>query len=176
MKKFILLLRGINVGGRNKLPMTELKKILERQKCENISTYIQSGNVVLDLPPTKTKSLSKNLKSEINKLFGFNPEIILLELKEFELAIKNNPFKSKTGKDLHFFFLSKKSTSPDIESINSVKKESELFILKSKTFYLYAPDGIARSKIAANVERYLGVSVTARNFNTIIKIQSMLQA
>lgn len=175
MKKIILLLRGINVGGRNKLPMIELKKILEKQGCENVSTYIQSGNVVLKVPSTKKQSLSKNLKSEINKHFGFKPEIILLELKDFELALKSNPFKSKTGKDLHFYFLDKKTISPDIERMDSLKTDSEKIILKGKTLYLYAPDGVGRSKVATSIEKCLGVSVTSRNFNTIIKIQSMLQ-
>jgi uncharacterized protein (DUF1697 family) len=90
-------------------------------------------------------------------------------------AIDNNPFKTKEGKILHFFFLESHPHKPDLDSLKAVKSKSEEFELKKNIFYLYAPDGIGRSTLAAKVEKSLGVAVTARNWNTVNRLTSMVK-
>jgi uncharacterized protein (DUF1697 family) len=156
--------------------MKDLKKLLEGMGCKNILTYIQSGNVVFNIEDNKTRNLEEEISSKILKSHGFSPRIILLKKPEFESAIKSNPFKTNDGKALHFFFLESHPQNPEIEKLNSLKSGTEQFLLKESVFYLYAPDGIGRSQLAANVEKCLRVPVTARNWNTVSKLNSMINS
>lgn len=172
---YIALFRGINVGGKNILPMKELASILENLGCKNVRTYIQSGNVVFQISESKAKNLDKKIHSEILKSHNIDTKVLLLNETEFLKVVKNNPFKTDDGKRLHIYFLYTNSSNPDLEKINNLKSKTERYLLKEKAFYLYAPDGIGRSKLASNVEKCLGVKVTARNYNTINKLIVMLQ-
>ncbi|MEE9352738.1 MAG: DUF1697 domain-containing protein [Thiotrichaceae bacterium] len=175
MNTFIALFRGINVGGRNILPMKELRTILETLGCENIKTYIQSGNVLFQTDKGRAE-VANDMSQGIKKSHGFEPRVLILDKGEFNKAIENNPFSTEDGKILHFFFLEQKPVNPDLDSIHKLKTQSELYEIKDKVFYLYAPDGIGRSKLVANVEKKLGVAATARNWNSVNKINAMLDA
>ena len=175
MQTSIVLLRGINVGGKNKLPMKDLVVILEDLGFENVRTYIQSGNAVghsRRKPPAKMNS---QISAVIGEAYGFEPSVLILTLEELEAAMASNPFPkaTKEPKSLHLFLLSKKAKKPDLEKISAAKASSERFELTDRVFYLHAPDGIARSKLAANVEKYLSVPTTARNWNSITKIAAL---
>ena len=175
MDTYIALFRGINVGGKNILPMKDLVGILEGLGCEKVKTYIQSGNAVFRAKENQIKKITEKLCSKILGSYGFNPKVLLLGVTELEEAIKNNPFKTIEGKALHFFFLEYSPVKPDLDELANVKSNSEEFKLDKKTFYLYAPDGIGRSKLAAKVEKALGVPVTARNWNTVRKLIEMVK-
>ena len=101
--------------------------------------------------------------------------MLLLGVTELEDAIKNNPFKTIEGKSLHFFFLESTPIKPNLDKLANVKSNSEEFKLDKNIFYLYAPDGVGRSKLAAKVEQALGVPVTARNWNTVSKLFAMVK-
>jgi uncharacterized protein (DUF1697 family) len=173
MITYVALFRGINVGGKNILPMKDLVGILEGIGCENVKTYIQSGNAVFRAGKIETKKLEETISSKILETRRFSPKVLLLEHKELTDAIENNPYKNMEGKTLHFFFLESIPVNPDMNELVNVKSKSEKFKLGKKIFYLYAPDGIGRSKLAAKVERALGVPVTARNWNTVSKLAEM---
>ncbi len=172
--KYIALFRGINVGGRNKLPMKELVKIFVAYKCSDVQTYIQSGNIVFEYNDINIEALIKKIQNKIKKEFNFTPDILVLTKKAFTLFIKKNPFVSKNGKDIHFYFLKEKVSKIDLKKIESVKTETEKFKFDKNIFYLFAPDGIGRSKLAASVEKTMGVPTTGRNYNTIVKLQLLL--
>jgi len=174
MTNYIALFRGINVGGRNILPMDDLKVLLEDLGCEKVQTYIQSGNVIFRNKEIDTARLAEDISSKIQKIHEFKPKVLLLKKADLENAINNNPFDTGEGKALHFFFLESKPENPDIDKLNLLKSDSEQFILKENVFYLYSPDGIGRSKLAAKVERCIGIPVTARNWNTVKKLSSMI--
>lgn len=172
MKTYIALFRGINVGGKNILPMKELVIILEDLGCQNIKTYIQSGNVVFESNDDDTSRLSNTISDEIRKRRGFAPNVLLLSFEELEKAIANNPFPEAENdpKALHFGFLASAPEQPDLKTLESLRGENERFQLIDNIFYLYAPDGVGRSKLAANTERLLGVPMTDRNWRTVGKI------
>jgi uncharacterized protein (DUF1697 family) len=170
VNKYIALLRGINVGGKNILPMKELTALMEGLGCQNVKTYIQSGNVVF---LSKNKP-SDEIASAIEKSHGIKPELLLLSEKDFKLAIKHNPYNTEQGKMLHFYFCKEKPKEVDFAKLEALKVESEHFTLKGKVLYLYTPDGFGRSKLAAKIEKCLGVPVTARNNNTVEKLLAML--
>lgn len=174
---WIALFRGINVGGKNILSMVKLKEDLESLNCRKICTYIQSGNVVFDSMENDLKLLSQKITARIKARHGFEPHVLLLQASELREAIESNPFPEAIAapKTLHFFFLDQSAVSVDIEAIEGAKSPSERYRLAERLFYLHAPDGIGRSKLAANAERYLGVVTTARNYRTVEKLASMVR-
>lgn len=170
MKTYIVLLRGINVGGKKRLPMKELRHLLEKNGFGSVKTYIQSGSMVLQ----RKNRPAGEIESLIMDEFGFKPDVIALEESEFETAIKNNPYNPVEGNFSHFYFCSK-SPKLNTEKLKKMTADSEEYQLKNKVFYLYAPDGIGRSTLVANIESCLGVSTTGRNLNTIRKLEQMVK-
>ncbi|GAB4379375.1 MAG: DUF1697 domain-containing protein [Calditrichia bacterium] len=170
MKTYIGFFRGINVGGKNILPMKDLVNILECLGCTNVRTYIQSGNGVFRSKETDRLSLARTISAGIYKERGFKPTVLLLEPVELQKAADNNPFETENGKALHFFFLHSPPQKPSAEQLSAVKSASEQFKLTKNVFYLFAPEGIGRSRLAARVEQILGVEATARNWNTVSKL------
>lgn len=168
MKTFIVLLRGINVGGRNILPMKALIPLLESNGCKNVSTYIQSGNVVFDC-----EHLPGNVAELIEKNFGFTPQILFIPKSEFLVATKNCPYATMAGNQVHFFFC-QDEPKPNIEKLEALRIDSESYTIKNKVFYLHTPEGMGRSKLGAGVEKCIGVPATARNLNTVNKLIGML--
>lgn len=175
MKTYVALFRGINVGGKNALPMKALVAILEDLGAQNVKTYIQSGNAVFVSTEKDPSRLSNKISDEIKKRLGFEPHVLLLELEDIERAIKKNPFPAAATdpKTLHAGFLASAPVKPNLETLERLKSNTERFHLIDKVFYLHAPEGIGRSKLAANAERLLGVPMTDRNWRTVSKIRDM---
>lgn len=178
MNTYVALFRGINVGGKAMLPMKELVAILEERGCQNIKTYIQSGNAVFESKEQDASRLAAKISGDIKERRGFAPHVLLLELRDLEKAIKGNPFpEAETDPQaLHLGFLAAVPTSPDLKKLASLKSATERFHLGNNVFYLHAPDGIGGSKLAANAERLLGVPMTDRNWRTVHKILEMAKA
>ena len=175
MKTYIALFRGINVGGNNILRMKDLVSLLERLEARQVKTYIQSGNVVFQHQTEDMTSFSNEISTAIKASHGFAPRVLLLTLAELEQAIAANPFPQAEvePKTLHLYFLVTPAQTPAWSLLESLKKENEQFQLTDKVFYLYAPDGIGRSKLAERVEQVLGVAATARNWRTVSKVMAM---
>ena len=169
MSLYVVLLRGINVGGKNGLPMKQLKSLLEDNGFGNVSTYIQSGNIVV----TYHKKPDTDVSVLIETKFGFAPAILVLTKKQFDLSVSNNPFQQYEGKLVHTYFC-KNTAKLNMTKLEKLASVTETYQLIDNVFYLYAPDGIARSKLVANIEACLGVTATGRNLNTINKLKAML--
>lgn len=174
----IALFRGINVGGRNLLPMRELVAQLESLGLQDVSTYIQSGNVVFRSEESDSSSLSERIQAAIAASHGFAPHVLLLSLNELEEAAASNPFPEAEvdPRTLHLFFLASEPTDPDTESLEASRADDERYGLIGSTFYLHAPSGIGRSKLAQRVERSLGVAATGRNWRTVVKVLEIARA
>lgn len=171
METWIGLLRGINVGGKHKIPMKELVLLMESNGFSNVRTYIQSGNVVFE-NPTRPKHEIGQL---IEKKYGFSPYIFILGTDELMQAVANCPYKSDQGKTIHYFFLDREPETFDRGLLDSLKIDSEQYALVEKVFYLYAPEGIGRSKLVEKIGKALpGITMTARNLNTINKLVGMV--
>lgn len=174
---YIALFRGINVGGKNKLPMKELVTILHELGCTEVRTYIQSGNAVFQSTVEHAGSITSMIGNAIQQRFGFQPQIVLLSPQEIEAAITANPFPAACteGNTLHLYFLAETAAKPNLDKLTKLQSDSEAFALLNLVFYLHAPDGIGRSKLAAGVEKALGVTVTARNWNSVCRILDLAQ-
>ena len=175
MNTYIALLRGINVGGNNKLPMKELVTLLAGLGLHNVATYIQSGNVVFQSERTDTVALSGEITAAIGKSHGFAPQIFILSKSELQTAIAANPFPEGAGepKSLHLFFLDALPQNPDWSKLAALKAANERFALIDKVFYLYAPDGIGRSKLAEKFGQGWKIGITARNWRTVTTLLEM---
>jgi len=173
MLTYIALIRGINVGGKNKLPMKSLVELLLKYDIKNVQTYLQTGNVIFQALHSAELVAASNFAKLINEHFGFEAEVIILTKAEFELAIQNNPYQDSIGKSCHFYFC-KESAKLDVIRIEKLRIASENYQLHGKVFYLHAPDGIGKSKFANSTEACLAVKATARNLNTVNKIANML--
>ena len=175
MNTYIALFRGINVGGKNVLPMKELTAVLEGLGLNKVQTYIQSGNVVFQTTTHSTQELARDIGTAIGKSHKFVPRVLILSIQELQNAIVSNPFPDGENepKSLHLFFLESSPASPDIARLASLQTVSERFKLVGTIFYLHAPEGIGRSRLAANAEKALGVMVTARNWRSANAILSL---
>ncbi|MEW5975079.1 MAG: DUF1697 domain-containing protein [Acidobacteriota bacterium] len=175
MKTYVALFRGINVGGKNALPMKELAALLEGLGARQVRTYIQSGNAVFQAAEKNLARLARQLPTEIQMRHGFQPQVFLLSLAALRRAMANNPFPEAEADpgSLHLGFLAAAPKNPDLEKLNSLKKGSERFHLDDGVFYLHAPEGVGRSKLAASAEKLLGVAMTDRNWRTVCKISEL---
>ncbi len=172
MSTWIAFFRGINVGGRHSLPMKELVSLFEAQGCTDIKTYIQSGNVVFRHAGVDVTQLAEDIGRAILASHGFQPRILILSKNDLEQAVVANPFPHAADdpKTLHLYFLSELPPSPDLDAITGIQADNESFSLLCKVFYLHAPDGIGRSKLAGKVEKLICVDATARNCRTVNKV------
>lgn len=172
MTTWIVFLRGVNVGGNNKLPMQSLRGSLENAGFENVRTYIQSGNIVLESRSRSKKAIERLVSATIETDFQLDLDMSVMAIADLRAALSNDPFSEAAEKPntLHYFFLSARPRKPGLEKATSMLSTTEQCELRDDVFYLFAPDGIARSKVAANAERYLGVGATARNLRTVTKV------
>lgn len=177
MKTYVALLRGVNVGGRNKLLMEDLVNLLENAGSQEVKTYIQSGNAVFRNPTDNPAELSSKVGIGIKQTRGFEPRVLLLEAEDLRQAIITNPFTDAEDDpaNLHVYFLEFTPQAPDLAGLDALRSEGERIALKGKCFYLHAPSGAGKSKLAARAERLLGVPTTARNWKTVNKLMDMAE-
>ena len=169
-------MRGINVGGKHVLPMAALRRELENLGLQEVRTYIQSGNIVFQSPLRSARKLAASIADSVEQHHGFRVPLILLTQRQLKMAIDQNPYPvaSEDAKTLHYFFLQSPPISFDRDKLASMAQPTERFELVGQVFYLHAPAGMARSKLAAAVERTLGVAVTARNARTVQRVAEMV--
>jgi uncharacterized protein (DUF1697 family) len=175
MNTFVALLRGINVGGKNRLPMKELVSVLEGLGLEKVKTYIQSGNVVFRSRSNNKQELEMDIGAALKKSHDLTPEVLVLSVGELREAMAGNPYPEAEHdpKSVHLFFLKSPPNNPDLQKLESLQAESERFQLVDAVFYLHTPGGIGRSRLGAKVEKNLGVAATARNWRSVSRIISL---
>jgi len=174
---WVALLRGVNVGGHNKLPMAELRKLLTNLGFADVATYIQSGTAVFssDMP---REEIAEDIATGIEGSFGFSTDVILRSLSEFQNAIRQNPFEQAAAdpKTLHLFFLAAPVSQFNAEGLTRFATNGEEFHLCDQVFYLYTPNGFGRSKIGAKIAGYFDIALTGRNLRSCLKIQALAEA
>ena len=175
----IALLRGINVGGKNKLPMPKLIKLFEDAGCDDVRHYIQSGNIIFTAPPQEADQLPVELEKQINTKFKLNVPVIIRSAKELRSAIACNPF-IKRGVDeseLHLVFLADMPAKQQTAALDSGRSPGDSFIVKGAEIYLHLPSGVARSKLT-NVwfDSKLNTISTVRNWRTVLKLAELSAA
>ena len=176
MNVYLALLRGINVGGHNKLAMADFRSLLRELGCAEVSTYIQSGNAVFRHRAPADEIASK-IEAAIDKHFGFRPTVQVLDRDEVATIAAANPFDPSMAEAnrIHISFLAQQPAVNAEEMLRQKQAGSERFHLADNALYLLAPDGIARSRLARDAERCLGASATGRNLKTVDKLLQLLR-
>ena len=167
MPRYVALVRGVNVGGKNKLPMAELRALLESLGYGDVRTLIQSGNVVL----TASKAVKPaTLETAIAKRFGISPAVVLRTPRELENAIAANPFPRADTASLHIGFMAQKPAAPVVKTLDVARFQPDELAIRGRELYLHLPNGMGRSKLPAYVDRQLKIPTTVRNWNTVAKL------
>jgi len=182
MTTYVILLRAVNVGGTGKLPMADFRKLLTDAQCTNVATYIQSGNAVVDAR-CAAPALTKTVAAALAKHMGKPMPVIVRTRAEMERTIAENPFAVEAAADgarVHAVFLSAVQSAAkarDLEQIvTKYPARRDRFHLAGDVLYLHLPDGAGETKFTAqNVDRILGCTGTARNWNTVLKLREMAE-
>lgn len=178
MNTFIALLRGINVSGAKTIKMDDLRLTFQKPGFENISTYIQSGNVVFSTTETATSQLAAKISESIKTDFGFEVPVIVLSAEELQTIIRNNPLNDGT-KDtafLHVTFLSKNPIAFNLSDIEAKKQGNEEINISGKVVYLYCPHGYGKTKLTNTfLESKLKATATTRNWKTCGELLRMAE-
>lgn len=167
----VLFLRGINVGGHNKLPMADLRTALARAGCTGVKTYIQSGNGVFMAPPDA--ALASRISAEIKARTGLTPPVFLMTQAQFQAAIAQNPYPVDPPNLLHLVFLDRPVTDTETARITAAQTGADTVHFADRMLYLHTPEGFGRSKLAEAVSRLK--AGTARNWRTVTKMAEMLE-
>lgn len=170
MKKYIILLRAVNVSGKNILKMAELKNTLSEYGFQDVQTYIQSGNILVETDLTRNET-QKKIQNCIATEFGLNIEVFVFTKKEFEDAKKNNPYSDKEPNRVFFTFMNSKPDMEKIEQLATISFENEYYSIHNNILYFYLPSGAAKAKMSNSFfEQKLKIKSTGRNMNTIDKL------
>jgi uncharacterized protein (DUF1697 family) len=173
MKTYIVILRGINVSGKNILPMAALREMLSSLQFENIQTYIQSGNIVLNSELSKEEVIGK-VKRGIASKFGYDVPVLARTIDEWKNAITNNPYPIENHKIVSFTFLNEVPVKTTI-GVNITN--DDVYTVVNDMVYMYCPDGFGKTKLTNNLfEKKLKVTATSRNFRTTMKLLEMAKA
>jgi len=173
MKTHIALLRGINVSGKKKILMIDLKSLFEKIGFSAIETYIQSGNVVFN---SSENDLGIKITKAIKSVYDFDVPVQIISSAELKEVCLANPFLNQEvdEKFLHVTFLSEQPSNESIALLQEMKFDKEEYQLIEKALYLYCPNGYGKTKLNNNfLERKLGVSATTRNWKTVMKLFSI---
>jgi uncharacterized protein (DUF1697 family) len=188
MASHVALLRGINVGGKNKVPMAELREVVTSLGHTGVTTYIQSGNVLFTTEETDTAALASGLEAAIAGKFGINPAVVVLSRDELARILADNPYVDEPNpKVVHVAFL---GAEPSQELLDRIKAAESAAAAKGggdtitaigKALYLHTPDGYGKSELSEALFRIVGTGkkrlpVTARNWSTSTTLLSLCEA
>ncbi|MFJ7734386.1 DUF1697 domain-containing protein [Lysinibacillus sp. NPDC097231] len=182
MTKYIAFLRGINVGGHNKIIMAELRNSLEQLGLQNIRTYIQSGNILFESGESE-EILQEKIHDKIKKDFGISSIVVMRTAEELQQIVSQCPFTeqeiveanaSSVGECLHVALLPAAPSKDNYDKFLSYANDNERCIVNGRDVYLLFYDSIRNSKLSGNLNK-LEIPATVRNWKTLLKLSSMVE-
>jgi uncharacterized protein (DUF1697 family) len=169
----VALLRGINVGGKNILPMKELAGIFADAGCRNVRTYIQSGNVVFASDPGQVDGLGRRISEEIAARHSLRVPVIVRSAEEMRTMLHSNPFvKARVDvSHLHVYFLAEACAVAAVKALDIDRSPGDSFVVAGREIYLHLPNGVAPTKLT-NVyfDKQLKTVSTLRNWRTALTL------
>jgi len=179
MPSYVALLRAINVGGRNMLPMKDLAAIFADLGCANVRTYIQSGNVVFETSAKTAATIPQTVAEAIEERFGHRVPVVTRSASEITSALEGNPFLARgvPRNQLHIAFLADAPTEARVAALDPARSAPDAFEVRGREIYLHFPNGGGRSKLTNEYfDRTLGTTSTIRNWRTVEQLASMLSS
>jgi uncharacterized protein (DUF1697 family) len=176
--RLIVLLRGINLGSRNRIAMPKLRELLEDAGFDDVQTYVQSGNVVLS-SRVAAATVARRCERLIADELGLEIDVVVRTRNELAAVVRRNPLGdvAKNPKRYQVSFLDRKPSAAVLQKLEAVAAPSEQFAAIGREIYAWHPAGVARSKLWALLAgRGLGVTATARNWTTVTKLLELADA
>ena len=169
--KYIAILRGINVGGHRKILMADLKKLLSNTGLKEITTYIQSGNVLFESHESK-ENIEAIITNVIQDNYGFDVPVIVIPVTIFKQLPQLNPYLDSTSVEkMHVTFLKELPTQESVKHMKTFNYVPDQFIIKDQAVFLHIEDKYHKSKLSNNFfEKHLKVTATTRNWKTVMKL------
>jgi uncharacterized protein (DUF1697 family) len=174
MVTYAALLRGVNVGGHNPVPMPALKRLCGDLGYDDVVTYIQSGNVVFRSPARSAAAVERALATAIEEALGLTITVLVRTTGELGTILRSNPFPKAEPHRLHVAFLSAKPTAARARALEAFDAGRDEVKVRGREAYLHTPQGYGNSKLSGGfVEKQLEVAATARNWNTVTKLLAL---
>jgi uncharacterized protein (DUF1697 family) len=175
----VALLRGINLGGKNKLPMKDLANLFTEAGCTEVCTYIHSGNVVFKAKPSVLKNLAIRITERITESFGYRIPVVLRTSREIADTIALNPYLRPDADENahHMMFLADVPTAEKIAKLDPQRSPGDEFSVRGRDVYMYLRNGAVETRLTnAWLDKKLGTVSTARNWRTVLKLHEMLNS
>ncbi|MGW2845252.1 DUF1697 domain-containing protein [Streptomyces sp. NPDC001108] len=178
MTTYAALLRGINVSGHKRIPMADLRALLTELGHADVRTHLQSGNAVFSSASDDEEALAAELERAIARRFGFDVPCLVRDGAYLAAVAAACPFPAAEleGKQLHVTYYDRPVDAARFAGIDPAAHLPEAFALGDRALYLYAPDGLGRSKLAEALSRTSvtkGIVATSRNWNTVATLVGM---
>jgi uncharacterized protein (DUF1697 family) len=178
MPIYVALLRGINVGGHNKVAMSDLRDMFCALGHTGVKSLLQSGNLVFECAQRNATTLEQTLEAETAERLGVSPQYIIRSAKQWNEVIARNPFPKEAINDpshLLVMFLKSAPSAKNVEVLAKANQGPEIIHCDGKELYIVYPAGIGTSKLTGTlIESKLGAKGTARNWNTVLKLKAQL--
>jgi len=176
--KYISILRGINVSGQKKIKMADLKALYEAQGFKDVSTYIQSGNIIFEAIDTDKENLKEILEKVIEEKYEFHVPVDIRTNKELKRVVENCPYEEakveENGTKVLVTFLQSVPSNQKQELLLGYVKSPERLTVQGSEVYLYCPNGYGKSKLTNTfIENKLGISATTRNWKSVKKLYEL---
>jgi uncharacterized protein (DUF1697 family) len=175
----VALLRGINVGGKNRIPMPVLREVLEDLGHQGVRTYVQSGNVVFDSRSSAPNKIAADIERAVSGTFGLTISVLVRTRRGLERVAGGNPFPTKgvNPSSLHVVFLADRPSAKAVRTLDPNHSPPDEFVVVGREIFLRFASGSARSKLNLDYfERGLGTRATARNWNTVLKLLDLMKS
>jgi uncharacterized protein (DUF1697 family) len=176
---YLALLRGINVGGKNKLSMKDLIGVFAEIGCVHVKSYIQSGNVIFDAAPGVAARVPGVVAARIAERFGYRTPVVLRTAEEIEAVIAHNPFLAAgcAEDELHVYFLADRPEPPRVHQLDPDRSPPDRFDVQGREVYLRLPNGMARTRFTnAYFDSKLATLSTGRNWRTVTKLLELMRS
>jgi uncharacterized protein (DUF1697 family) len=179
MPVIVAMLRGVNVGGHNRVPMEELKKLCASLKLRGAQTYVQTGNVIFKTDEGDLVKLAKRIEDAIEKKFRFRSDVVLRSAAELREVVARNPFAKRRGIEPGKLLVTFLGADPGGEArvkVRAIKCTPDELFIDGREAYIYFPNGMGRPTLSwATIPKTLRVSGTGRNWNSVTKMLEMAE-
>ena len=172
MTRYAVLLRGVNVGGRNKVPMATLRDLLEKAGCLDVTTYLQSGNAVVTSRRAEAR-VASDVAAAVDRALGLVIDVVVRSGAELADVEASNPFArgdADPGRQLLVAFCRDLPSPDGLVGIDPKRAAPDELFVRGREIYLLCPDGFGNSKVLSGVERRLGTPITVRNWRTVTEL------
>ena len=177
-QRYVALLRGVNVGGRNKLPMAGLRDVCTEAGCAAVQTYIQRGNVVFQAAQDLAERVPEIVTLAIRRRFGFETAVVVRSKEELRQVVASNPLDTSADpRFLHVAFLENSPGADAVARLDPERSPPDVFEVRGGNVYLHYPNGVARSKLTNEyLAAHLQTVSTTRNWRTVLALLEMVNA